>query len=305
MLEINQLELDHHKLLCDLFCLDCDGVEQFSLLAGFMPTEDNLMRQIWEDPDYESGLISGAFVDGELVGFCVGVRRPWKSGRETTGYIKWIYVAPEFRRQRIGTKLLQETESAMLSRGVTEVIYGNSAPIYLWPGVGKNDEAMQSLLGKGGWVCGSERINLMLSLPMAMLASPTVAADVEVRLVVSDDERKLKEFVFVNFSESWWKEIEAIFNSESSAFSVIACCNGEVVGFASVGATNSSWFGPMGVGEQFRGRGIGKILLLKSINEATFRGENQLTIPWVNEAFYNRCLGKMPRQEFFKYSKKQ
>ena len=278
-------------------------MEQFRLLAGFVPTEENLARQIWDDPDYEPDLVSGAFVDGNLVGFCIAVRRPWKRGREDTGYIKWIYVSPELRRQTIGSQLLRRTESVMQSHGVTELIYGSSAPLYLWPGVAEQDFATQALLNKHGWSRGSERINLTLTLPTTISLIPATVTEIETRLIASADRNNLKEFITAEFSQSWWQEIEAIFQPEQKAFGVIACREDQIIGFAATHATNSNWFGPMGVRHSERGKGIGRQLLLKSVREATVRGSKLLTIPWVNEEFYNKCLGKLTRQVFVKYSK--
>jgi predicted N-acetyltransferase YhbS len=39
----------------------------------------------------------------------------------------------------------------------------------------------------------------------------------------------------------------------------------EIVGFACYDTTNKCFFGPTGVDEQYRGKGIGKALLLKSL----------------------------------------
>ncbi len=346
MIEINQLELEHNKLLCDLLRLDSDGVEQFRLLAGFIPTEESLVRQIWGDPDCESDLVLGAFINGNLVGFSIAVRRPWKSGREDSGFIKWIYISPKHRRQGIGSRLLQRTESVMRSHGVTELIYGSSAPRYLWSGVATQDLATQGVLDRQGWACGSERINLTLSLPTTMhLIWPTMLNEIEMRFVASSDFNNLKAFIIAEFSESWWREVESIFQSEQTycktitrirdegipapqiplitkkwsprdltpeafgkrleekSFGMVACRNGEIIGFAATHATNPNWFGPMGIHHSERGKGIGRQLLLKSVREATVRGSKLLTIPWVNEEFYNKCLGKLTRQVFVKYSK--
>jgi GNAT superfamily N-acetyltransferase len=59
----------------------------------------------------------------------------------------------------------------------------------------------------------------------------------------------------------------------------------------------------MGVSKEIQGQGIGRLLLLKTLNEAAARATTPLIIPWVNEAFYNKCLGKLPRRVFIKYSK--
>jgi ribosomal-protein-alanine N-acetyltransferase len=51
----------------------------------------------------------------EIAGFCISARR------DQSGYIVTIDVLPEFRRHRVGTKLLDEIERRLAANGVREV----------------------------------------------------------------------------------------------------------------------------------------------------------------------------------------
>jgi len=300
---IRQLTPEHLPYLIRLLQSDHEGINNFRQLTGFIPTENTLTRQLWNDPDYEPELVLGAFAGNNLIGFIVAVRRPWKIGRESTGFIKWIHVAPQMRRLGIGLQLLQKIETEMKSHGISELLYGSSAPRYFLPGVAAEDMTTQALLNKHGWKAGSDRINLTLHLNDTLPPIPPAPQNIKSTLITKDDQDNIKAFITEIFSESWQLETEPVFQQDNQAFGIIAHHKDKVVGFAAVNATNPDWFGPMGVSKPMQGRGIGRILLLKALHEALSRKASHLTIPWVNETFYNKCLGKLPRQIFIKYSK--
>ncbi len=74
----------------------------------------------------------------------------------------------------------------------------------------------------------------------------------------------VREFIEKSFSIAWADEISVGFaNQPPTVF--IATCAGRVVGFAGYECTRKSFFGPTGVAENERGRGIGKALLIASL----------------------------------------
>jgi predicted N-acetyltransferase YhbS len=71
-------------------------------------------------------------------------------------------------------------------------------------------------------------------------------------------------FIEQNFSMAWADEISVGFaNQPVSVF--IATRGGRVIGFAGYECTRRDFFGPTGVIESERGRGIGKALLLSAL----------------------------------------
>src|SRR5213592_799163 len=74
----------------------------------------------------------------------------------------------------------------------------------------------------------------------------------------------VREFIKKNFSVAWADEISVGFaNKPVTVF--IATRNRGVVGFAGYECTRKAFFGPTGVAESERGRGVGKALLLASL----------------------------------------
>src|SRR6266480_3904348 len=74
----------------------------------------------------------------------------------------------------------------------------------------------------------------------------------------------VREFIRNSFSIAWADEVSVGFaNKPVTVF--IASRDGRVIGFAGYECTRKAFFGPTGVDESERSRGIGKALLLESL----------------------------------------
>lgn len=75
---------------------------------------------------------------------------------------------------------------------------------------------------------------------------------------------KVSAFIVTHFSRQWADEVAATF-SRQPITSFIALENNKVVGFAAFETTTRGFFGPTGVAESHRKRGIGQALLLSTL----------------------------------------
>ena len=74
----------------------------------------------------------------------------------------------------------------------------------------------------------------------------------------------VREFIEQNFSVAWADEISVGFANQPVSV-VIATREAKVIGFAGYECTRRAFFGPTGVIESERGRGIGKALLISAL----------------------------------------
>lgn len=74
----------------------------------------------------------------------------------------------------------------------------------------------------------------------------------------------VREFIKQNFSVAWADEISVGFANKPVSV-VIATRDSRVIGFAGYECTRKTFFGPTGVIESERGRGIGTALLIASL----------------------------------------
>ncbi|MFP4661841.1 MAG: GNAT family N-acetyltransferase [Halanaerobiales bacterium] len=85
-----------------------------------------------------------------------------------------------------------------------------------------------------------------------------------IRKVLPPEKHIVVDWVINNFNQRWASECEVAINSKPVRC-YIAVRDQEILGFACFDTTCKDYFGPTGVAESARGRGIGKALLLHSL----------------------------------------
>ena len=94
-----------------------------------------------------------------------------------------------------------------------------------------------------------------------------------------------------NFGEAWASEMDMTF-ARTPVSCYIAQQDRQIVGFACYDATTLGYFGPTGVAEAFRGKGIGKALLLACLVEMRLKGYGYAIIGWAGpQDFYAKTVG--------------
>ncbi len=106
--------------------------------------------------------------------------------------------------------------------------------------------------------------DLLVNL-VALPPSDFSNATVNIRRAQPFEITPVREFIKSNFSTSWADEISVGFaNKPITVF--IATSDRQIVGFAGYECTRRSFFGPTGVAETERGRGVGKALMLAALH---------------------------------------
>lgn len=102
---------------------------------------------------------------------------------------------------------------------------------------------------------------------------------------------QVREFVSENFSQAWADEISVgLVRQPVTVF--VALRGGRLVGFAAYECTRKDFFGPTGVVEGERGRGLGRALLLAALRGLRELGYAYAVIGGVGPAeFYERAVG--------------
>jgi predicted N-acetyltransferase YhbS len=108
-------------------------------------------------------------------------------------------------------------------------------------------------------------VNLLNLPPGEALLDRLRAESVIIRRAQPFELTDVRQFISENFSLAWADEASVGFaNKPVSVF--LAVQQGEIVGFAAYECTRRGFFGPTGVIEDERGRGIGQALLLSSMH---------------------------------------
>jgi len=110
-----------------------------------------------------------------------------------------------------------------------------------------------------------------------------------IKRAMTPDLTKVTEWVTEHFSRGWADQCMA---GILKGGCWIAEKDGRVVGFACFDATLPDFFGPTGVAEDMRGRGIGQALLIRCMISMRERGAAYATIGWAGpKDFYRKAVG--------------
>jgi GNAT superfamily N-acetyltransferase len=122
----------------------------------------------------------------------------------------------------------------------------------------------------------------------------TKGIGVEIRRPNSWEKPQLLDWVRRNFTETWASECEASFAARPpSCF--IAVQQDSLIGFACYDCTRKNFFGPTGVVETARGKGVGRSLLLASLHAMRDDGYAYAIIGGVGPAgYYEKTVGAIP-----------
>ena len=105
----------------------------------------------------------------------------------------------------------------------------------------------------------------LYDLPEAPSGVKLRAAGVSIRRALPPERGIVRDWIRQHFDDMWASEA-AVAMSSHPVTTWIAEADGEMLGFACHDATAKGFFGPTGVSEAARGKGIGEALLFATLN---------------------------------------
>jgi len=240
-----------------------------------------------------------AFEGKQLVGAVYSLRRLLPMiGTELepdNGWITFFFVAPEMRRQGVGTRLMQDAFEFLAARGCKQVFFSSYAPNYFVPGVDEESypEGYAFLTAQGF---------ARLYSPVAMDYSLVrYAYPQEVKALKREREREGYEFGLAQdrdlieviklaadvFNPDWGRAIrEGLLRGLPMTAIHVVRHEGKLVGFCMHGGYEGvrERFGPFGVDPSQQGKGLGKILLHDCLANMRGQGLHGAWFLWTGEA---------------------
>jgi GNAT superfamily N-acetyltransferase len=112
-----------------------------------------------------------------------------------------------------------------------------------------------------------------------------------VRRPLAAEKSIVIEWIREHFGNGWASEAEVSFSYQPITC-FIALIDQQIAGFSVYDAAYRNFFGPTGMDERYRGKGIGKILLLKALESMRSQGYAYAIIGGVGPAkFYEKVVG--------------
>jgi len=246
-------------------------------------------------------------------------------------HVRLLIVDRDSRRRGVGSALLADAES----RGARVIAAepGN----YFTPGV--SDSATQAFVRARGYTEKASTWNLEASLRAGESRrvvesssrrgedvvsghsktrrlddsttlskfSATAAEDAAPRRPSHAEGSRVLAFIEREFGRIWRFEAAKAFDTGLPQIFITEDA-GDVTGFAAHDVNNRGlgFFGPTGVANAMRGRGLGCALLRSSLADLRRLGFDRAVIPWTDALpFYDKCCGAKPAHRFIAFEKAQ
>ena len=107
-------------------------------------------------------------------------------------------------------------------------------------------------------------VNLLKLPPLESVAESLDQSGIVIRRAQPFEITPVRDFIKQNFSVAWADEVSVGF-AQKPVTVFIATCERRVTGFAAYDCTRKAFFGPTGVAESERGRGVGNALLIAAL----------------------------------------
>ncbi|MCD6289110.1 MAG: GNAT family N-acetyltransferase [Anaerolineae bacterium] len=259
-------------------------------LDRFTPTV--LRRRVLEEPNRNPAYQLTAWDGDRLIGTILGGVREMED--ERMAWVRLIAIDPAYRRQGIASRLLEELEGRLRADGFTRLRLGNSAPSYFWPGLDVRYTPAYCFFERHGFHRIGEAIDMEVDLAARDWDTSQEEARLEregytIRRLQPSDREAFSAWLQELWGPVW--HYEALSSYENDPISTfVATHGGRICAFASYNVTMfENGFGPMGTEPDLRGRGIGRVLFWRCMQDMKALGHRTADICWVGPiAFYAR-----------------
>lgn len=293
-LESFQQERFQQVLTCWNQSLIYDGID-----------EERFKQLILLDENFNPDLFLLAMNDEKVVGFCYGIRRkiPYleRGLEENRGWIVIMGVLPEYQNQGIGTMLCDEVEKRLKDMGTKEITLCAYSPNYFFPGIDKRYQKAISFFENRNYVYRTESVNMQRSLWDYHMADQykEKLASLEkdgIHIIRYNDEYMLPllNYLLENFGAGWKRNALIAMQKKEAEDTILLVVDEQknILGFCMRKIDgNDARFGPFGVSEHLRSKGIGGVLFEYMMQEMKQKGIYYLYFLWTDGAaqrFYER-----------------
>lgn len=281
---------------------DSDLDEVVSVWARALPldglTREGFVRRVLLDENFErEGFLVAESVGGRVAGFalCLVLRHPIeKVGlMEHRGFVTAFGVDPAHRGKGLGGALLEGAERFFKARGRREVTIAPYAPGYFVPGVDKVAYAAGvKWLQQRGFVEYSEGIAMdaligTFDLDGELLAreGALAAGGLYIRALQIGEVTSFLDFLSETMPGDWVEDARALLKDMVCGMAppdsiFVAVDGNRIVGYCKF---RGEHFGPFGVAETHQGKGIGTVLLARTLRQMRLEGHHAAYVLWTGE----------------------
>ena len=207
-------------------------------------------------------------------------------------------------------ELCERMEARLREEGSKRLEYSAFASWHLLPGVDlRYEKLLDFLLGRGFRKSG-ECVDYVIDLQafripgrVVRLEEDLVGGGTTIRLAEPGEKDRIRDFVREKSGFSWSFEAARAIGPKGSGV-WIAEDGGDITAFSVFGALEHHWFGPIGVSEDRRKKGLGSVLLFKTLQSMKDLGIPRAIIPWTGHLyFYSQVPGVVGLRHYWMMGK--
>ncbi|WP_312426066.1 GNAT family N-acetyltransferase [Lacrimispora sp.] len=268
-------------------------------------SKDRFLQQVVMDENFDPDLALVLLAEDRVAGFCFGIKRQYpyltRGLEENRGWISIMYVLTEYQGRGYGKALLKEVEKKLKKEQVKEITLCAYSPNYFTPGVDLKYEKALLFFEQNGYVRGMDAVSMKKDLFTYHMPQKTLEMigqlkneGIRFNPYSLSYMEELLTFVKQEFDAGWVRNIlqairdgeakDTILIAEDKENHVIGYCMRKIDG-------NDARFGPIGVKESVRSKGIGGILFDLQMREMQKRGIYYAYFLWTHGdaiRFYER-----------------
>jgi len=261
-------------------------------------TVDTLESRVLLDENFDPDTFLLARSDGMLVGFVLGVqaKRLPLGNADPAGDRCWITalgVHPGAQLDIVGDRLLKEVETRFKALGKRECRISGYPPGYFTPGIDvRAYSSLLKFLRAHGYADFHEALSM--DAPIVLFTVPEKTVEIQGKLLSEGIEirpyRRTDLVQFMEFLEktmpSDWVRVERrnlrrISEGGFRAEQVMVVTHQDgIIGYCQF---EGSHFGPFGVSEAYQGRGIGTVLLARTLERMRHEGHHDAWVLWTDD----------------------
>lgn len=264
---------------------------------------DLLEYQLLEQPNANPAHQLLAWQGSQLVGAMLGGTRDTEEG--TQGWVRLFATHPRQQRRGVASRLLQEFERRMQADGINKIAIANSVPCYFWPGLDVRYTAAFCFLQRHGYQRSGDGINMYVDLNSQSWDTSDEEAFLslegfKIRRLQPNDRIAFSDWLLRTWGPAWQAEgLLTLKRDPITCF--VAEYNGRICAFAAYGVTSFPYsFGPTGTEEALRGKGLGRVLFYRCMQDLKEHGHNFAEVSWVGPiTFYAKVANATIHRVFW------
>jgi len=261
-------------------------------------TEETLETRVLLDENFDPQTFLLALSDGDLVGFVLGIhaKRMPLGDADPEGDRCWITalgVDPNHDLKEVGDLLLSEVEKKFRSLGKRECRVSGYPPGYFTPGIDIHAyKGYLDLFATREYEVFHEALSMDAPITLFTVPEKTVelqqklkADGIDIRFYRRGDLVKFMEFLEKSMPSDWVRvERRNLRNMAEGGFhpeQVMVVTKGDdIIGYCQF---EGSHFGPFGVSDAFQGKGIGTVLLARTLERMRQEGYHDAWVMWTDD----------------------